>query len=102
MRIQKGFLAISGLALGLCAASSAMAGDEKYPAHEFKPTVIYSNAELIAQTSGATATAPAAPTATAPASAASAPVAVASAAAIAGDPKFPAAYFTPVLLYPTK
>ena len=102
MRIQKGFLVVAGLALGLSAASSAMAGDEKYPAHEFKPTVIYSNAELIAQTSGATASAPAAPTASASSSAASAPVAVASAAPVVADPKFPAAYFTPVLLYPTK
>jgi chitodextrinase len=79
------------LALAL-AASSALAGDEQYPAYNFQPTVIYSNAELITKTSGATAGVVSAP---ASASAASAPVGE-------FDPKYPVAYFVPSVIYPAK
>lgn len=86
MKIQKSISAVAGLVLGLSAASSVVASEEKYPAAEFKPTVIYSNAELVAQTSSGTASV-------------SAP---AHMAAVAVDPKYPAAYFNPVILYPAK
>lgn len=86
MKIQKGISAIAGLVLGLSATSSVVASEEKYPAAEFKPSVIYSNADLISQTSGATAS----------------PSVSAHVAVVQVDPKYPAAYFNPVILYPAK
>ena len=70
----------------------AGAGDEKYPAYEFKPTIIYSNPELIAQLSGATAGSPG-----------SSSVSQSSPAPTGTfDPKYPVAYFVPSVIYPVK
>ncbi len=70
---------------GVGSSGVATASDEKYPAHQFQPTVVYSNPELI-KTSGS----PAAPAA-----------AVQAAAPVVQDPKFPAAYFVPTRVFPT-
>lgn len=97
----------------MCAASNAMAAadDSKYPAYNFQPSVIFSNPELIEKTHGVLASTPApvsavtaaaAPTAVAAsATPAAAPTAVAQAPAVVQDPKYPAAYFQPSILYPT-
>ena len=80
-------LARAGL-IGLClVGANAWANEDKYPAYDFKPTVLYSNPELIAK-SGASA-----------GSHAASMQAAAPAAEI--DPKFPAAYFTPSVIYPS-
>jgi hypothetical protein len=73
-----------GLAL---IGGNALANEDKYPAYDFKPTVLYSNPELIAK-AGSTASGHA-----------SSMQAAAPAAEI--DPKFPAAYFTPSVIYPS-
>ena len=70
--------------------SAVFAGDEKYPAYNFQPTVIYSNAELISKTSGAVAGSPVSTTA------------VSSAPVGEFDPKYPVAYFVPSVIYPAK
>ena len=66
------------LALVLAAATAvpAMAAEDKYPAQDFKPSVIYSNPELIAKSGTATG-------------------AVETQHA---DPKYPAAYFSPTVI----
>jgi hypothetical protein len=86
MKIEKNILTA---ALVLAATSTAMASEEKYPAYEFQPSVIYSNPELIAKTSGATA-------------GASGAMASAAAPTAEFDPKYPAAYFVPSVIYPAK
>ena len=74
--------------IGLClVGSNAWANEDKYPAYDFKPTVLYSNPELIAK-GGASA---GGHTATVQVSATAAQI----------DPKFPAAYFTPSVIYPS-
>ena len=74
--------------IGLClVGANAWANEDKYPAYDFKPTVLYSNPELIAKGGAATA-------GHAASSQAAAPVAEI-------DPKFPAAYFTPSVIYPS-
>lgn len=118
MKATKTLLGIAAMA-ALCTATNAMAAadDSKYPAYNFQPSVIFSNPELIEKTHGVLASTPApvsvAPAAAAPtavaasaASAASAapaaaPTAVAQAPAVVQDPKYPAAYFQPSILYPT-
>lgn len=73
----------SAFVLGAAMANTAMAGEEKYPAASFQPSVIYSNAELIAKSGSASSSAQAA-------------------APVAADPKYPAAYFAPSVIYPSK
>lgn len=68
--------------------TQGFAAEEKYPAWNFQPTVIFSNAELIEKTHGAVA------------SAVSSSQTVASASVHEADPKYPAAYFNPTVLYP--
>lgn len=79
-------LAIASLlALSLGGSAIAQASEDKYPACDFQPTVIYSNPELIEKTSAG----------------GSAGGAAASAQAAMADPRYPAAYFTPTVIYPT-
>lgn len=67
--------------LGLSAvAVPALANTEKYPASDFKPSVVYRDADLINKYAGSKSAAPA----TAP---------------HAPDPKYPAAYFTPIVIH---
>lgn len=111
MKATKTLLGIAAVA-ALCAASNAIAAadDSKYPAYNFQPSVIFSNPELIEKTHGVLASTPA-PVSAAPAAAstagsssaapAAAPTAIAQAPAVAQDPKYPAAYFQPSILYPT-
>ena len=81
---------VAALVVILGAGNVSAAGDDKYPAYNFQPTVIYSNAELISKTSGATAGTPGS-------------VSNASAAPVGEfDPKYPVAYFVPSVIYPTK
>jgi hypothetical protein len=70
------------------------ASEDKYPAYNFQPSVIFSNAELIEATHGALATTPSAGGVAAPAALA--------AVAHEADPKYPAAYFNPTILVPAK
>lgn len=89
MKIFKCALGLSVLSVAL--AGSAMASEDLYPAYDFQPSVIYSNAELIAKTSGATLASSA--------DGAAASVQAAAPAAEA-DPRYPAAYFMPSVIYP--
>lgn len=88
MKIFKCALSVSVLSVVL--TGSAWSSEDLYPAYNFQPSVIYSNAELIAKTSGATLSSSAGGAATVQAAAPSAEV----------DPKYPAAYFTPSVIYP--
>lgn len=75
-----------GLFAALLVASSAVSADEKYPAADFQPTIVYQSNEV---KSTQTAAKEAAPAATAPAAAHHAEV----------DAKYPAADFQPKVLY---
>jgi hypothetical protein len=75
-----------GLFAALLVASSVVSADEKYPAADFQPTVVYQSNEI---KSTQTAAKEAAPAATAPAAAHHAEV----------DAKYPAADFQPKVLY---
>lgn len=78
-------LAIVALVAVTVAGSSAvLASEDKYPACDFQPMVIYSNPELIEKTSAGSSAGGAATTAQ----------------AAMADPKYPAAYFTPTVIYP--
>ena len=84
--IKSSFFAV--LALSTLAAGAALASEDKYPAANFQPSVIFSNPELVAKsTSGA--------------GAATADMAQA-AHAVQADPKYPAAYFNPSVIYPSR
>jgi hypothetical protein len=87
-------LAVASLAGISLMASTAMATEEKYPAWNFQPSVIFSNPELIEKTSGALATTPSTGTV------AQVPQQAAAAPQQEPDAKYPAAYFNPTLLYP--
>jgi hypothetical protein len=63
------------------ASPVAMAKEDKFPAADFKPEVVYRNADLVNQTHVA------------------APSAAPSAAMTAPDPKYPAMSFQPVILH---
>lgn len=84
-------LAAATLVASALSANPVAASEDKYPAYNFQPTVIFSNPELIEKTHGAVATTPSAGGATALA-----------AVVHDADPKYPAAYFNPTLLYPAK
>lgn len=88
MRIFQNALIVSVSSAVL--AGPALAIEDPYPAYNFQPSVIYSNPELIEKTSSM-----ASPSATAT-------VQAAAPAAAAFDPKYPAAYFTPTLIYPAR
>jgi hypothetical protein len=96
----------TGLCLAVMAASPALAGyDEKYPAYDFKPSVIYRDPALTGQS--ATATPEAEPQAPDPKYPAAhfipSVIHPAKAADVhTPDPKYPAAYFTPSVIYPAK
>jgi hypothetical protein len=75
-----------GLFAALLVASSVVSADEKYPAADFQPTVVYQSNDI---KSTQTATKEAAPAASAPAAAHHAEV----------DAKYPAADFQPKVLY---
>lgn len=75
------------------AAFSATANEDKYPAWDFKPSVIYSNEALInsvgslasqSSSNAVSQSAPAQPTHT-----------------VEADPKYPAAYFSPSVIIPS-
>lgn len=75
------------------AAVSATASEDKYPAWDFKPSVIYSNEALInsvgslasqSSSNAVNQSAPAQPTHT-----------------VEADPKYPAAYFSPSVIFPS-
>lgn len=71
------------LILGAAAATPALANAEKFPAYDFKPSVVYRDAELINKaTTGKSVTPSATP-----------------APAHTPDPKYPAAYFTPTVIH---
>jgi hypothetical protein len=89
-------LAASALLASALSANPAVASEDKYPAYNFQPTVLFSNAELIEATHGAVATTPSAGGVT------PAAIAAASAAATPADPKYPAAYFNPTVIYSAK
>ncbi|GAB6046898.1 hypothetical protein JCM19379_07210 [Methyloparacoccus murrellii] len=78
-------LAIIGITL---ASTAVIASEDQYPAYNFQPSVIFSDASLIQKLSGATASTP------------SAGGASVQAAAHEPDPKYPAAYFQPSVIYP--
>lgn len=89
-------LATATLLASAMSTNPVAASEDKYPAYNFQPSVIFSNAELIEKTHGALATTP-----SAGGVAASAPAALA-AVAHEVDPKYPAAYFNPTILVPAK
>ena len=81
------------LAAGILLNSgSVFASEDNYPAYDFKPTVIYSNADLI-KTVGALASASSSSGAVNTASAPNTHTAE-------FDPKYPAAYFAPSVIIP--
>ena len=88
MQIVKSLVTATVIALGLTAVSTAMASEDKYPAYNFQPSVIYSNPELIEKTSSLPASRSASVQAAAP--------------AVVADPKYPAAYFVPSVIYPAR
>ncbi|RQW84674.1 MAG: hypothetical protein EHM62_00335 [Methylococcus sp.] len=67
--------------------ANALANEDKYPAYDFKPTVLYSNPELIAKAGSSAGGHASSMQAAVP--------------AVEIDPKFPAAYFTPSVIYPS-
>ncbi|MFN5745461.1 MAG: hypothetical protein ACK443_05165 [Methylococcaceae bacterium] len=86
MKTERKISAIAALMLaGMVSSGVASASDEKYPAHQFQPTVVYSNPELIKTSVGPAVAAPV----------------VQAAAPVVQDPKFPAAYFVPTRVFPT-
>lgn len=103
---------ISGSVLAAVAifsvATNVMAKEDKFPAADFKPEVVYQNAEMIKQTAATqtSTTATAATTAPDPKYPAAVfnPVVLQKAILVeaphAADPKYPAAYFNPTLVYP--
>lgn len=88
MLTTKSYATLILLAGGL-ASPLALANEDKYPAYNFEPSVIFSNAELIEKTHGVLA-------------GGSQVQAVAAATVHEVDPKYPAAYFNPTVLYPTR
>ena len=91
-------LATATLLASAISTNPVAASEDKYPAYNFQPSVIFSNAELIEKTHGSLATTPSAGGVVATASAPAALAAVAHEA----DPKYPAAYFNPTILVPAK
>jgi hypothetical protein len=83
-------LAASVVLASAMSGNAVMASEDKYPAYNFQPTVLFSNAELIEKTHGALATTPSA--------GGVASVAVSHEA----DAKYPAAYFNPTVIYSAK
>jgi hypothetical protein len=83
--IKPSFFAV--LTLFTLAGGAAMASEDKYPAANFQPSVIFSNPELIAKSTSDGSGASADLTQTAHA---------------APDPKYPAAYFNPTVIYPSR
>ena len=86
-------LAAATLVASALSANPVAASEDKYPAYNFQPTIIFSNPELIEKTHGATATTP---------SAGGGAALVAAAVTHEADPKYPAAYFNPTILVPAK
>jgi len=86
-------LATATLLTSAMSINPVAASEDKYPAYNFQPSIIFSNAELIEKTHGALATTPSAGGVT--------PAALA-AVAHEVDPKYPAAYFNPTILVPAK
>jgi len=84
--IKTRFFAV--LALTAFAGGAVMASEDKYPAANFQPSVIFSNPELVAKSTsgGSLAASDMTPTAH----------------AVQADPKYPAAYFNPSVIYPSR
>jgi hypothetical protein len=85
-------LAASFVLASAMSSNVALASEDKYPAANFQPIVLFSNAELIEKTHGAPATTPSAGGVTA----------AAAVVAHEADPKYPAAYFNPTVIYSAK
>jgi len=84
--IKTRFFAV--LALSTLAGGAVMASEDKYPAANFQPSVIFSNPELVAKsTSGGSM---------------AASDMTQAAHAVQADPKYPAAYFNPSVIYPSR
>lgn len=78
----------SFLLLGVVVTAPAIAGDDSsHPAYHFQPSVIYRDANLEKSTST---------------KAEASTSATKSTEGHASDPKYPAAYFTPKIIYPAK
>ncbi len=98
----------TALVCTIAVPSLVSAKEDKYPAADFKPEVIYQNSDLIgssASTSPSSVRETSTPDPKYPA-AHFTPVILQQAAITeathAPDPKYPAAYFTPVVIYPPK
>lgn len=84
----RSYVTLTLLAGGLV-SPLVLANEDKYPASNFEPSVIFANAELIEKTHGVLA-------------GGSQVQAVATVTVHETDPKYPAAYFNPTVLYPTR
>lgn len=104
---------VSGvLVLSAVTALPALANAEKYPAADFKPSVLYRDAELIGKSAPAPAATVHAPDPKYPAAYFTPTVIHSALPAIpaeptkpehhAEDPKYPAAYFNPTVIFPAK
>ena len=95
MQLIKSLAAVS-LFSAAVVGNVAVASEDQYPAYNFQPSVLFSDPALIEKTTGSVSAA-AAPAV----SHAEAPPAVQTAASEpVEDPKYPAAYFKPSVLYP--
>ena len=96
MQFIKSLAAIS-LYSAAVVVNVAVASEDQYPAYNFQPSLLFSDPALIERTSGSVSAAPI-PTVS---HAEAAPAVQTAASAPVEDPKYPAAYFKPSMLYPT-
>jgi len=91
MQLIKSLAAVSLFGVAVF-SSVAVGGEDQYPAYNFQPSVLFSDPALIEKTSGSVA---------AVASHSQGTTSVHTAASDAvEDPKYPAAYFKPSVVYP--
>ncbi len=95
MQLIKSLAAVSLFSAAMV-GNVAGASEDKYPAYNFEPSVLFSDPALIAKTSGSTATTPSA----GGGHGAGVPAIQSAASVREIDPKYPAAYFTPSVIYP--
>jgi hypothetical protein len=93
MQLIKSLAAVS-LFSAAVVGNVAVASEDQYPAYNFQPSVLFSDPALIEKTSGSVSAAPAVSHAEA------APAVQTAAFEPVEDPKYPAAYFKPSVLYP--
>lgn len=96
----------TALVCTIAVPSLATAKEDKYPAADFKPEVIYQNSDLIGSSAAASPVQESSKPDPRYPAAHFTPVILQQAAITetthAPDPKYPAAYFTPVVIYPPK